>query len=182
MSSGAESFFWGGGAQFWVSYPASSAFLTRSLGSGTLTLHGSLFKIQHSRECSLRDELLWWDEVLCLKRKMEITKTGRCKKGGGLCVANSVKKNYVRFCTEILVLALCFTFSLFLFVSCFRVLSVALRVDLECPVVTICTTNLTFNNSTFCPHSVFMCFVFIWEQTVIISLYSINWLVFITEI
>jgi len=36
-------------------------------------------------------------------------------------------------------------------------------------------------NSTFCPHSVFMCFVWIWEQTVIISLYSINWLVFITE-
>ena len=36
-------------------------------------------------------------------------------------------------------------------------------------------------HSTFCPHSVFMCFVWIWEQTVIISLYSINWLVFITE-
>ena len=35
--------------------------------------------------------------------------------------------------------------------------------------------------STFCPHSVFMCFVWIWEQTAIISLYSINWLVFITE-
>jgi hypothetical protein len=34
---------------------------------------------------------------------------------------------------------------------------------------------------TFCPHSVFMCFVWIWEQMVIISLYSINWLVFITE-
>ena len=33
----------------------------------------------------------------------------------------------------------------------------------------------------FCPHSVFMCFVWIWEQTAIISLYSINWLVFITE-
>jgi len=44
-------------------------------------------------------------------------------------------------------------------------------------VVTICTTSLTFNNSTFCPHSVFMCFVWIWEQTAIISLYSINWLV-----
>ena len=29
----------------------------------------------------------------------------------------------------------------------------------------------------FCPHSVFMCFVWIWEQTAIISLYSINWLV-----
>jgi len=36
-------------------------------------------------------------------------------------------------------------------------------------------------NSTFCPHSVFVCFVWIWEQTAIISLYSINWLVFITE-
>jgi len=31
--------------------------------------------------------------------------------------------------------------------------------------------------STFCPHTVFMCFVWIWEQTAIISLYSINWLV-----
>ena len=45
-------------------------------------------------------------------------------------------------------------------------------------MVTICTASLTFNNSTFCPHSVFMCFVWIWEQTAIISLYSINWLVF----
>ena len=49
------------------------------------------------------------------------------------------------------------------------------------PMVTICTASLTFNNSTFCPHSVFVCFVWIWEQTAIISLYSINWLVCITE-
>jgi hypothetical protein len=48
-------------------------------------------------------------------------------------------------------------------------------------VVTICTISLTFRNSTFCPHSVFMCFVWVWEQTAIISLYNINWLVFITE-
>ena len=48
-------------------------------------------------------------------------------------------------------------------------------------VVTIYTASLTFTNSTFCPHSVFMCFVWIWEQTAIISLYGINWLVFITE-
>ena len=34
---------------------------------------------------------------------------------------------------------------------------------------------------TFRAHSVFMCFVWIWEQTAIISLYNINWLVFITE-
>jgi len=36
-------------------------------------------------------------------------------------------------------------------------------------------------HSTFCPHSIFMCFVWIREQTAIISLYSIDWLVFITE-
>ena len=36
-------------------------------------------------------------------------------------------------------------------------------------------------HSTFCPRSVFMCFVWIWEQTAIISLYSIDWLVFVTE-
>jgi len=49
-------------------------------------------------------------------------------------------------------------------------------------VVTICTASLTFSNSTFCPHSVFMCFVWISEQIAIVSLYNINWLVFITEI
>jgi len=48
-------------------------------------------------------------------------------------------------------------------------------------VVTICTTSLTFGNSTFCSHSVFMCFVWIWEQTASISLCNINWLVCITE-
>jgi hypothetical protein len=47
-------------------------------------------------------------------------------------------------------------------------------------VVTICTASLTFSNSAFCPHSVFMCFVWIWEKTAIISLYSVNWLVCIT--
>ena len=41
--------------------------------------------------------------------------------------------------------------------------------------------QFNIHNSTFCPHTVFMCFVWIWEQTAIISLYSINWLVCITE-
>jgi len=41
-------------------------------------------------------------------------------------------------------------------------------------VVTVYTTSLTFSNSTFCPHSAYMCFVWISEQTAIISLYSIN--------
>ena len=49
-------------------------------------------------------------------------------------------------------------------------------------MVTICTAGLTFSNSTFCPHSVFKCFVWIWEQTAVISLYSIIWLVCITEV
>jgi hypothetical protein len=49
------------------------------------------------------------------------------------------------------------------------------------PVITICTIRLTFTNPTFCPHSVFVCFVWISEQSAIISLYSINWLVFIAE-
>ena len=48
-------------------------------------------------------------------------------------------------------------------------------------MVTICTASVTLNNSTFCPHSVFMCFVWISEQTAIISLYSINWVVFTTQ-
>jgi hypothetical protein len=57
------------------------------------------------------------------------------------------------------------------------------------PVVTICTAQwslyvppgLTFTNSPFCPHSVFMCFVWIWDQTAIISLSGLNCLVGLTE-
>jgi len=49
------------------------------------------------------------------------------------------------------------------------------------PVVTVCTASLTFSNSTFCPHTAFMCFLWISEQTAIISLYNINWPVCITE-
>ena len=41
--------------------------------------------------------------------------------------------------------------------------------------------GLTFTDSTFCPHIVFLCFVWISEQTAIVSLYNINWLVFVTE-
>ena len=44
-------------------------------------------------------------------------------------------------------------------------------------MVAVCTASLTFSNCTFCPHSVFMCFVWIWEQTATISLHSIKWLV-----
>jgi hypothetical protein len=40
---------------------------------------------------------------------------------------------------------------------------------------------LKFWSSTFCPHSVFMCFVWISKQTAMISLYRITLSVFITE-
>jgi len=45
------------------------------------------------------------------------------------------------------------------------------------PVVTICIASLTFNNSTFCPHTI----LWVDLRTAIISLYNINWLVSITE-
>jgi hypothetical protein len=41
--------------------------------------------------------------------------------------------------------------------------------------------SLLFKHSTSCPNNVCMSFMCIWEQIAIISLYSINWLVFITE-
>ena len=53
---------------------------------------------------------------------------------------------------------------------------------LNSAVVTICTTSLTFNISTFCPHSVFLCLAWISKLRAIIPLYNLNWLVFITEI
>ena len=42
------------------------------------------------------------------------------------------------------------------------------------PVVTICTTSLTFRNPTFCPHSVFMCIVWISEQTALFPYTVLN--------
>jgi len=50
-------------------------------------------------------------------------------------------------------------------VSCMLTAHTDRQLSLQRPVVTICTTSLTFNNFTFCPHSVFICFVWIWEQT-----------------
>jgi len=52
-----------------------------------------------------------------------------------------------------------------LLVNCFLMCVGAVLVRLKNPMVAICTNSLTLNNSTFCPHSVFMCFVWISEQT-----------------
>jgi hypothetical protein len=49
------------------------------------------------------------------------------------------------------------------------------------PTLQLTALSVSATNSTFCPHSVFMCFVWISERTAIISLYSVNCLVFITD-
>jgi prolyl oligopeptidase PreP (S9A serine peptidase family) len=54
----------------------------------------------------------------------------------------------------------------------------AVRTECLYIIQTICTNSLTFTNSTFCPHSIFVCFVWITEQVAIISLCSTDWLVF----
>jgi hypothetical protein len=71
------------------------------------------------------------------------------------------------------------------------------NITFSTPVVTLCTTSnhhvwpslyvppvitrFNIKHSTFCPHSVFVCSVRISEQTAIISLYSIDRLVSITQ-
>ena len=47
----------------------------------------------------------------------------------------------------------------------------------------VCASSLKVNIATTVrsAHTVFMCFVFIWEQTMTCATYSINWLVFTTE-
>ena len=47
----------------------------------------------------------------------------------------------------------------------------------------VCASSLKVNIATTVrsAHTVFMCIVFIWEQTATCATYSINWLVFITE-
>jgi hypothetical protein len=60
------------------------------------------------------------------------------------------------------------------------ILSLALQYEIQrCILYTVLW--LTFKKSTFCPHCVFMCSVWISEQTAIISLYRINWMDLVTE-
>jgi len=47
--------------------------------------------------------------------------------------------------------------------------------------VTIRTTKFNIQQFHVLPTQLYLCFVWISEQTAIISLYNINWLVFITE-
>ena len=55
------------------------------------------------------------------------------------------------------------------------------KLTLQSRAVTICTTCCAIKKYPFYLCGICMCFVWIWEQTAIISLYSINWPVCITE-
>ena len=48
-------------------------------------------------------------------------------------------------------------------------------------MVTWCTNQFNIQPTVGSAHTVFMCVVFIWGQTATCATYSINWLVFITE-
>ena len=70
-SSDAKSFWLGGRSVLMTISSVERIPGGAVLTSGILTLHGFLFKIQNTRKFSFRDELPWWDEVLCLNRREE---------------------------------------------------------------------------------------------------------------
>ena len=62
---------------------------------------------------------------------------------------------------------------------CVLQLHIVGRLTLCSPLVTICTSNI--HKIYVLPNTIFICFVWISGQTAIISLYNINWPVFVTE-
>jgi hypothetical protein len=57
--------------------------------------------------------------------------------------------------------------------------AVSWNIDLLKPICYVMHQQVRHSTTKFCPHCI--CFVFIWEQTAACATYSINWLVFITE-
>jgi len=94
-SSGAKWFLGGEALSFEYHIQRGAHSWRRSLSSGIATLHGSLFKIQNRREFPFRDELLWWDEVLCLNRTEEKWRSRRqvaVRKEGGFVLGPAWRK------------------------------------------------------------------------------------------
>ena len=79
--------------------------------------------------------------------------------------------------------ATCATYSINWFVFITEMKSVYSAVRIGSLNKSVCASSLKVNNATTVrsAHTVFMCFVFILEQTATFATYSINWLVFITE-
>jgi len=114
--------------------------------------------------------LLWTHNYLCANSNRYVS----CG-----CVGTHFVTWWIQFCGGIC----CITLLIYLMTQCKLTVygNWLCGKSFKSPVVAICATNLALTKSVLCPHSVFMCFVWIWEQTGIMSLYSINWLVFITE-
>ena len=85
------------------------------------------------------------------------------------------------FCSHWLLMCFVWIWEQTAIISLYRVNWLVCITETECVYCAVRTENWIFTNSTFCPYSVFTCFVWIWEQTAVISLYNINWLVCITE-
>jgi len=79
--------------------------------------------------------------------------------------------------------ATCATYSIKWLVFITEMKSVYSAVRTGCLNKAVCASFLKVNIATIVrsAHTVFMCFVFIWEQTTTCATYSIKWLVFITE-
>ena len=98
----------------------------------------------------------------------------------GRCLLYYKSANF-RFCPHSVFMCFVWIWEQTAIISLYSINWLVCVTETECVYCAVRIEHLTFTNSTFCPHSVFMCFVWIWEQTAIISLYSINWLVCITE-
>jgi hypothetical protein len=65
--------------------------------------------------------------------------------------------------------------------GCLRI-SLAFQIfNLSKPTKYMMHQQVSFNRCTLCPHTEFMCLVFIWDKTATCATYIVNWLVFITE-
>ena len=98
-----------------------------------------------------------------------------------LCVLTCLTFSISTFCPHSVFMCFVWIWEQTAIISLYSINWLVCITETECVYCAVRTEHLTFTNSTFCPHTVFMCFVWIWERTAIISLYSINWLVCITE-
>ena len=90
-------------------------------------------------------------------------------------VTSGVRSKDFAFCSHSVFMCFVWIWEQTAIISLYNINWLVCITETGCVYCAVRTEHLTFSNSTFCPHSVFMCFVWIWEQTAIISLYNINW-------
>jgi len=102
-------------------------------------------------------------------------------------IATTVRSAHTVFMSFVFIweqTANCATYSINWLVFITEAKSVYCAVGTGSLIKAVCASSLKVNIATTVrsAHTVFMCFVFIWEQTATCATYSINWLVFIAEI